>query len=319
MKRARANGFILAAAVAAAGASFALPWRDLAERPGLLAALVVLAVVAGARPVRFGSRGHELTTTHPVVLTALVALGPAPAVIAAVAGAAASMVARRRRVAARNLIFNAAVVTLSTVGAWAAFGAAGGGDAAAAPVALLFGLLGATAAYFCVNTGLVSAVVAFDRGTPAASSWWGSFRWTVPSYLSGVPVALAMVVALQQVGVAGLALGLPPIWLMAGFYREHRARLAEQRERVTAVERLNDDLRRNVDELHEALAHVKRLQGLLPICMHCKSVRDEEDTWQRIDAYLAEHSELRFTHSLCQSCRDAHYPAAREVDRPVKD
>ena len=317
MNRTRLNGFILAVAATAIVALLVLPHQGLTERPVVLAALVALAALAGARPVRFGADGHELTTTHPIVLCALIALGPIPAVLTAVAGAAASLLARRRPVRARNLLFNLCVVALSSVAAWAALRAVVVEPAGEA-MSLLAGLLAATVAYFTVNTGLVAAVVAIDRGCGASETWWSSFRWTVPAYFTGIPVALAMVVALEQIGLAGLALGLPPIWLMAGFYREHRARLQEQERRTESVERLNADLQSNVNELQQALAHVKRLQGLLPICMHCKSIRDEADSWQRIDAYLAEHSELRFTHSLCQTCRDTHYPSANEADRPAK-
>jgi hypothetical protein len=44
--------------------------------------------------------------------------------------------------------------------------------------------------------------------------------------------------------------------------------------------------------------------------MHCKSIRDDQDTWHRLENYLAEHSEARFTHSVCRKCQEEHYPAA---------
>ena len=86
--------------------------------------------------------------------------------------------------------------------------------------------------------------------------------------------------------------------------QELRSRLAVGRR----ILKLESALADKVAELQQALTHVKQLQGLLPICMHCRKVRDDRDTWQRIETYLAQHSELRFTHSLCGSCRAEHYP-----------
>lgn len=86
---------------------------------------------------------------------------------------------------------------------------------------------------------------------------------------------------------------------------------AELRCRVRSGERilrLQQNLERNVANLEEALAHVRRLQGLLPLCMHCKSVRDDANTWHRIEAYLEEQGGLMITHSLCSDCLQKHYP-----------
>ena len=93
----------------------------------------------------------------------------------------------------------------------------------------------------------------------------------------------------------------------------------ELRSRLRAGERivrLESGLAEKVDELEEALAHVKRLQGLLPICMHCKKIRNDRNIWERIEAYIEEHSEARFSHALCQECMRKHYPEVSEdLDR----
>lgn len=65
---------------------------------------------------------------------------------------------------------------------------------------------------------------------------------------------------------------------------------------------LQDKLADRVRELERALANVKRLQGLLPICSYCKRVRKDEGYWDQVEQYVAEHSEARFTHSICPSC-----------------
>ena len=72
--------------------------------------------------------------------------------------------------------------------------------------------------------------------------------------------------------------------------------------------RLEEELATKVSELEEALSHVKQLQGLLPICMFCKKIRDDSDTWHRLETYIQDNSEALFSHSLCEECRREHYP-----------
>lgn len=74
------------------------------------------------------------------------------------------------------------------------------------------------------------------------------------------------------------------------------------------VVRLEADLARKIDELQDALAHVRQLQGLLPICQHCKKIRDDGNCWQRLENYIEEHSEALFSHGICEECLLLHYP-----------
>jgi sigma-B regulation protein RsbU (phosphoserine phosphatase) len=76
-------------------------------------------------------------------------------------------------------------------------------------------------------------------------------------------------------------------------------------ERVIRLER---SLRQKNKELSEAFAHVKQLKGLLPICMFCKKIRNDQNYWQQVEEYLAEHTEADFSHSLCPECLEKHYP-----------
>lgn len=63
-------------------------------------------------------------------------------------------------------------------------------------------------------------------------------------------------------------------------------------------------------ELSVALEDVRRLSGLLPICMHCKSIREGDGRWQRLEDYVSSHSEASFTHGICPHCMQQHYPTA---------
>ncbi|HAV65366.1 MAG TPA: hypothetical protein DCY13_23700, partial [Verrucomicrobiales bacterium] len=69
---------------------------------------------------------------------------------------------------------------------------------------------------------------------------------------------------------------------------------------------LQGKLSRRVTELEEALANVKRLQGLLPICSYCKRVRDDGNYWKQVDMYIAEHTEAKLSHGFCPDCFEVH-------------
>lgn len=66
--------------------------------------------------------------------------------------------------------------------------------------------------------------------------------------------------------------------------------------------RMEDERVRLIDELREALANVKKLQGLLPICSWCKRIRDDKGYWKQLEEYIAEHSEADISPSICEDC-----------------
>jgi phosphoserine phosphatase RsbU/P len=68
------------------------------------------------------------------------------------------------------------------------------------------------------------------------------------------------------------------------------------------VVRLQQRLASRVLELEAALAKVNELEGLLPICSYCKSVRDDSNYWHQVEAYIGERSAARFSHGVCPSC-----------------
>lgn len=70
-------------------------------------------------------------------------------------------------------------------------------------------------------------------------------------------------------------------------------------------------LNATVLDLKKALSEVKRLQGILPICGHCKKIRDDQGAWQGIEKYVHEHSAAKFSHGICPECAIIHYP---EID-----
>jgi len=84
----------------------------------------------------------------------------------------------------------------------------------------------------------------------------------------------------------------------------------ELRARIRVAERmirLQDSLHRKIAELQDAVNHVKTLQGILPICMHCHKIRTDDQAWQRLESYIEVHSDARFSHDLCPECMKKHY------------
>lgn len=71
--------------------------------------------------------------------------------------------------------------------------------------------------------------------------------------------------------------------------------------------RLIERLDRSNRDLRLALAEVKELRGLLPICSSCKKIRDDEGDWTHIESYIAHRSRAKFTHSICPDCSEALY------------
>jgi hypothetical protein len=66
------------------------------------------------------------------------------------------------------------------------------------------------------------------------------------------------------------------------------------------------------EELKKAAEKIKALSGLLPICAHCKKIRDEKGYWKQIESYISEHSEAVFSHGICPECAGKLYTAYRK-------
>lgn len=65
---------------------------------------------------------------------------------------------------------------------------------------------------------------------------------------------------------------------------------------------LQTTLAERVEQLEVALAHVKQLEGILPICSYCKKIRNDSNHWQHVETYVADHSAAEFSHSICPVC-----------------
>jgi two-component system, NtrC family, sensor kinase len=73
---------------------------------------------------------------------------------------------------------------------------------------------------------------------------------------------------------------------------------------VTARKQADAERDALVRDLQAALAEVKTLQDILPICSYCRKIRTDDDYWQHVEVYLAQHAGTRFSHGICPSCYD---------------
>jgi DNA-binding response OmpR family regulator len=76
------------------------------------------------------------------------------------------------------------------------------------------------------------------------------------------------------------------------------------------IVRLEQTLAAQVKELQAASEHVRELQGMIPICMHCKRIRNQSQIWEKVETYIEHRSGAKFSHALCSECLNEHYPDA---------
>ena len=69
---------------------------------------------------------------------------------------------------------------------------------------------------------------------------------------------------------------------------------------------LQQKLQQRVEELEKAISTIKVLKGLLPICSYCKQIRDQQNTWHKLESFIAKHSNAEFSHGVCPSCYNEH-------------
>ena len=98
--------------------------------------------------------------------------------------------------------------------------------------------------------------------------------------------------------VAGLEAGADD-YITKPFVREEL--LARIKVGLRLIEAQNS-LADRVADLQAALSQVKQLQGILPMCAHCKKIRNDRDYWQQLDTYISDHSNVQVSHSICPDC-----------------
>ncbi len=128
-----------------------------------------------------------------------------------------------------------------------------------------------------------------------------------------VPVYVVLVTALtskHQIA-AGLDAGADDYVTKPCDPEELRARVEVARRFV----KIETALAERVRELEEAAEHIRTLQGILPICMYCKKIRNDDQYWQQVESYISERTDALFSHSICPECFEKHVePQLRELE-----
>jgi hypothetical protein len=93
-----------------------------------------------------------------------------------------------------------------------------------------------------------------------------------------------------------------------GALRTIRRALETAEREIAERKRTEALLRQRNDELTRALADVKTLRGMLPICSACKKIRDDQNYWHQVENYLVEHTGASFTHGYCPDCFKKYFP-----------
>jgi len=142
----------------------------------------------------------------------------------------------------------------------------------------------------------------------AMAAWWSGL-------VAGGVVSFAAAATWWLVSLPGQAPPtLHPVW-NAGIrlvaFLAIASTMARIRELVVGQQRLNA-------ELKDALANVRRLEGLLPICGACKKIRNDAGQWERLESYLSRHSHAEFSHGLCPGCSQRLDPQPPEPAAPSR-
>ena len=104
-----------------------------------------------------------------------------------------------------------------------------------------------------------------------------------------------------------MVFGRPDISEMALMHKEIRGLNQE-------LGNLSRELQKKNAKLQYALDHIKTLQGIIPICMHCHKIRSDKKHWHRLENYIEEHTHAEFSHSICSECLEKHYPVTDDED-----
>ncbi|MBF0241583.1 MAG: hypothetical protein HQK64_03795 [Desulfamplus sp.] len=83
--------------------------------------------------------------------------------------------------------------------------------------------------------------------------------------------------------------------------------LREIQHKNREIEQKNFEIEEKNRALEKAYSEIKTLSGIIPICMHCKQIRDDQGYWNRVEEYITKHSAAQFSHGICPDCMKKHY------------
>jgi DNA repair exonuclease SbcCD ATPase subunit len=90
--------------------------------------------------------------------------------------------------------------------------------------------------------------------------------------------------------------------------RQLEAQNVQLQQEIAERQRAEAEREQLIGQLQEALANIKTLRGLIPICAACKKIRDDTGYWNQLEGYLHTHTEAEFSHGICPECVRRLYP-----------
>src|SRR5437867_4215382 len=220
-----------------------LPFKPATEDLVLLG----FALLLGPRTVNLGLR-VEMSVALPFIFTALLSRGMGTALDVGIVGMLSTCLARRQPFEPHRTAFNVCSILLTTLAAGKVYLLLNPDPSNPVPSNFLVPLLAAVLVYYFMNTSMVAVAVGLSRRVSIVRLWHESFLWTIISYFAGGSLAVGMVFLLGQFGIYSIVLALPPVLLIQYSYSLYLERMEERRRRIEAVEQLNADLERKVEQ-----------------------------------------------------------------------
>jgi hypothetical protein len=93
----------------------------------------------------------------------------------------------------------------------------------------------------------------------------------------------------------------------------------ELQDEIVERKRIAEEKEGLIGDLQGALTRIKVMSGLLPVCPHCKKIRDNKGHWNEFESYISEHSEATFSQSICPECAKTVFPQYPFIDAGAKD
>lgn len=94
--------------------------------------------------------------------------------------------------------------------------------------------------------------------------------------------------------------------------------ITERKKAEKALQQYSVELEKSNKELQDALAKIKQLSGMLPICASCKKVKDDNGYWRQIESYIRDHAEVEFSHGMCPECSKKSYEELEKLKKKIK-
>jgi len=144
---------------------------------------------------------------------------------------------------------------------------------------------------YAISTFLAAACLNISKNKQKLDRY--TYRLIVTSILLTIGSELSFTFYISLYGTSNL---VGHIFKIASFYLIYEAIIANGLRHPYQI------LAQREEELQLALNEVKTLRGIIPICMHCKKIRDTRGEWEKIEKYVSEHSHAEFSHSICEEC-----------------